>query len=371
MKDPIATARAAAAGLDRGSLIDRDRAGTFDRSGWIAVAEAGLTGLGTEYGLAADPPTIARLLAAFGEECHDNGLSLALNAHLWGCVGPLMRFGTERQKAMYGARLCGGSAIGALAATEPDAGSDLSTLSTRAERRDDGYVLNGRKLYVTNAPLADVVIVLAALDPERGPLGAAMFVVERGTPGLDTPEATETMGFRTARVGEVVLNDCRVSAGALLGAEGAGLAIFAHAMEQERRFIMAFAVGAMQRQLDACVRRARARRQFGRAIGDFQQISGKLVDMQLRLETARGLLHRAAEAGGRRSQRAALAAMAKYAISEAWVRNCEDAIQIHGGAGYAVQAGIERELRDAIGSRLFSGTSELQRETMARTLMLG
>jgi hypothetical protein len=176
----------------------------------------------------------------------------------------------------------------------------------------------------------------------------------------------EKMGLSTAQMGEVVLDGCAVPARNRLGAEGSGLAIFNHTMEWERGFIMAFAVGAMERTLEASLAYARQRRQFDRPIGEFQAVASRLVDMRLRWETARLLLYRFAWL--KQEGRAALAeaAMAKLAISESWVRSCEDAMRIHGGYGYLTETGIERELRDALASLSYSGTGEIQRQVVAR-----
>jgi alkylation response protein AidB-like acyl-CoA dehydrogenase len=354
-------------------LESRDRARTFNREGWRASAQLGLVGLvaPSRYGGAEfDPVSAMAALEALGRGSRDNGFNFALNAHLWGCVNPLASFGSEEQKLAYLPRLTSGDWIGALAASERGAGSDLSSLQTRATKRDDAYVLAGDKMFVTNAPVADVFLVLATLDPRRGAFGLTAFVVERGTPGLRIGERIDKMGLSTAAMGEIALDGCTVPARNRLGPEGAGLAIFNHIMEWERGFIMAVAVGAMERQLEACLAYARGRRQFDRPIGQFQAVADRLVDMRVRWETSRLLLYRFAWL--KRESRAALAeaAMTKLAVSEAWVRSCEDAMRIHGGYGYLTQTGVERDLRDALGSLYYSGTAEMQRQILARWMDL-
>jgi len=354
-------------------LESRDRARTFNREGWRASAQLGLVGLvaPSRYGGAEfDPVSAMAALEALGRGSRDNGFNFALNAHLWGCVNPLASFGSEEQKLAYLPRLTSGDWIGALAASERGAGSDLSSLQTRATKRDDAYVLAGDKMFVTNAPVADVFLVLATLDPRRGAFGLTAFVVERGTPGLRIGERIGKMGLSTAAMGEIALDGCTVPARNRLGPEGAGLAIFNHIMEWERGFIMAVAVGAMERQLEACLAYARGRRQFDRPIGQFQAVADRLVDMRVRWETSRLLLYRFAWL--KRESRAALAeaAMTKLAVSEAWVRSCEDAMRIHGGYGYLTQTGVERDLRDALGSLYYSGTAEMQRQILARWMDL-
>ena len=352
-------------------LEARDRTQTFNRDGWRASAQLGLLGLvaPSRYGGAElDPVSTMSALEALGRGSRDNGFNFALNAHLWGCVNPLAAFGTEEQKLAYLPRLTSGEWIGALAATEREAGSDVFSLQTRALRRDDAYMLAGHKMLITNAPVADVLLVLATLDPGRGAFGLTAFLVERGTPGLRVRERVDKMGLSTAQMGEVVLDGCAVPARNRLGPEGGGLAIFNHIMEWERGFIMAFAAGAMERQLEACLAYARERRQFDRPIGQFQAVAHRLVDMRVRWEASRLLLYRLAWL--KREPRAALAeaAMTKLAVSEAWVRSCEDAMRIYGGYGYLAETGVERELRDALGSLSYSGTAEMQRQIVARWL---
>ena len=350
-------------------LQRRDRDQLFNRAGWQRCAEMGIQGLLTPQaygGKGADPVTAVAALEGFGYGCLDNGLCFAVNAHLWGCSHPLLAFGTPAQKEKFLPGLCNGRWIGALAMSEPEAGSDAYSLRTSAERRGERYVLNGRKIFVTNGPLADVMVVLATLDPVKGAHGVTAFLVEKGTPGLECSAAVDKMGLRTAQMGELRLENCEVPAESRLGDEGAGLALFNHAMEWERGFILASAVGSMQRQLEQCRRHARTRRQFGKAIGAFQLVASKLVDMQMRLETSRMLLYRVAWLKSIDRRAIVEAAMAKLHISEAWVQTAEDALQIHGGYGYLTDTGVERDLRDAIASRLYSGTSEIQRQVIAQ-----
>lgn len=354
-------------------LEARDRARTFNREGWLASAQLGLVGLvaPSRYGGAGlDPVSTMAALEALGRGSRDNGFNFALNAHLWGCVNPLATFATEEQKLAYLPRLTSGEWIGALAATEREAGSDVFSLQTRATKRADAYVLTGGKTFITNAPVADVFLILATLDPARGAFGLTAFLVERGTPGLRVGERIDKMGLSTAAMGEVALDGCAVPTRNRLGPEGAGLAIFNHIMEWERGFIMAVAIGAMERQLEACLAYARGRRQFDRPIGQFQAVADRLVEMRVRWETSRLLLYRFAWL--KQESRAALAeaAMTKLAISEAWVRSCKDAMRVHGGYGYLTETGIERDLRDALGSLYYSGTAEMQRQILARWMEL-
>jgi L-prolyl-PCP dehydrogenase len=243
-------------------------------------------------------------------------------------------------------------------------------MRTRAQRRGDHYALNGAKQFITNAPVADVLLVYAAVDGGSGLAGLSAFLVDAATPGLTISSGFEKMGLRTSPMGEIALTDCIVPATSRLGPEGAGMGIFNSSMEWERSCLFASAVGAMRRQLDACVAYARTREQFGQPIGKFQAVAAKLADMYVRLEAARLLIYRVAWLKQQGRSAPAEAAAAKLFTSEAWVRTSQDAIQTHGAFGYMKESGIERDLRDAVASTIYSGTSEIQRVVLARMLGL-
>jgi len=354
-------------------LAKREEAGEFPVEAWRACARFGVQGLPVPVELGgggSDVLTTVLVMEALGYGCRDNGLIFSLNAQMWSLELPLVKFGTPAQQRAYLPGLVSGELIGVHAMTEPESGSDAFSMRTRAERRGDDYLLNGTKLYITNAPVADVVLVFA-VDPGRPrPGNISAFLVDKGTPGFAVSRSMEKMGLRTSPMGEVVLADCLVPAGQRLGPEGAGMAIFNSSMGWERSCILASALGAMQRQLEACVGYARQRKQFGQAIGKFQAVSGKVADMYLRLEAARLLVYRAAWLAGQGRPSVAEAAAAKLFTSEAWVASSMDAIQIHGAYGYMKEAGIERDLRDAVAGTIYSGTSEIQRVILSRMLGL-
>lgn len=325
----------------------------------------------TEYGgLGTDPLTMAGALERFGYACKDNGLLFSINAHLWTVVMPLITGGTGEQKNKYLPGLSNGSLIGGNAMTEVDSGSDAFSLSTTAKRSGEYYILDGTKTFVSNGPIADVFTVYATVDKNKGANGITAFLVEKTAPGLKVLRTIDKMGLRTSPTGELALENCQVPVENRLGPEGGGGLIFSRSMTWERGYILANAVGSMQRLLDKCVRYAKSRKQSGQSIGKFQHVSGKIVDMKLRLETARQLLYYNAWVRSRGGAGFLEAALAKLHISDCWVECCEDAIQIHGGYGYTVECELERELRDAIGSRLYSGTSEIQRNLVASLLGL-
>src|SRR5580704_6046071 len=257
-------------------LAKREEAGEFSREAWRACAEFGIQGLPVPAELGgggADILTTVLVMEALGYGCHDNGLIFSLNAQMWSLELPLVKFGTPAQQQAYLPGLISGDLIGVHAMTEPDSGSDAYAMRTRFERQGDGYLLNGTKLYITNAPVADVVLVFA-VDPAKPKVAAiSAFLVEKGTPGFAVTRGLDKMGLRTSPMGEVVLDDCHVPAASRVGSEGAGMAIFNSSMTWERSCILASAVGAMQRQLEACVEYARLRKQFGQPIGKFQAVS--------------------------------------------------------------------------------------------------
>ena len=355
------------------NLVQRDKNGEFSTENWRKCAQLGIQGLPIpeKYGGAgADILTTMLTMEGLGYGCRDNGLIFALNAQMWSVQLPILTFGTETQKEKYLPGLCSGDLIGAHGMTEPDSGSDACSLRTRAERRDNGYVLNGTKVFVTSAPMADLAVVFATLDPAKGIGGIVAFLVEKGTPGFRASGHTEKMGLRTSPMGELILDDCYVPAESRLGPEGAGVTIFNSSMEWERSCILASHIGAMEHQLEICIRYARERRQFGQPIGKFQSVANRIADMKVRLETARLLLYKVAWLKKMDKPAVMEAALAKLYLSECFVQSSLDAVRIHGGYGYTTEFEVERDLRDAVGGTLYSGTSDIQRVIIARWLGL-
>jgi alkylation response protein AidB-like acyl-CoA dehydrogenase len=347
--------------------------GGFARETWRRCAELGLLGLPvpTEYGgTDAGALTIALALEALGYGCTDNGLIFSLGAQMWACEMPIVRFGSEQQKRTYLPALCDGSMIAAHGMTEPESGSDAFKLRTRADRSGHRYVLTGTKAFVTNAPEADLFVIFATTDPALGFAGLSAFLVERGMPGLLVGPPAHKMGLQSSPMAELVLDGCEVSEEQMVGRPGGAMAIFTSAMEYERGFILAGCVGTMQRQLERCIEYARERRQFGHPIGDFQAVSHRIVEMKVRLETARALLYRFATLLDAGKAQPLDSAMTKLHLSECFLQSSLDALQIHGAYGYMAEYGLERDVRDAVAGRLYSGTSEIQRNLVARQLGL-
>ncbi len=356
-------------------LVERDHEGSFSHEAWRACGAVGVQGLPLpeEYGGAgADIVTSAVALESFGAACRDEGLTFSICAHMQSCAVPVWEYGSEEQKRRFLPGLAGGELIGGNATTEPEAGSDAFAMKTTAVADGDGYVLNGSKTFVTNGPVADVILVYALTNPEyRQYGGISGFLVEKGTPGLEVGSNMDKIGLKTSPWCEVAFQDCRVPASHLLGHEGSGAAIFASSMDWERLLVSMTYVGRMQDTLERSIEYARTRRQFGQTIGKHQAVADKIVEMKAHLEASRLLLYRAAwekQTGGGEAQLAIC--LGKWFATENRLRSALHAIQIHGGYGCASELEIERELRNAVPGSIASGTSEIQRMVVARHLGL-
>jgi hypothetical protein len=352
-------------------VIRRDREEIFSRDGWKACARFGVQGLPVpaEYGgMGLGITEAIAVMEGLGYGARDQGLLFSLNAHLWTATLPIIFFGTEDQRKKYLPGLAGDALIAANGASEPDAGSDIFSMRMRAEKKGDHYHLNGTKTFVSNAPIANLFVVYATIDAGLGPMGITAFLVDRDTPGLSVTRKMEKMGLRTSPMSEVVFENCVVPVGNRLGREGRGVAVFECSMEWERGCILANYLGLMRRQLEQCIEHVRNRRQFGKPIGKFQSVANRIVDMKVRLDACRPLVYRIGRLKRMNKPAVLESSIAKLFVSESLVKSCQDALQIFGGYGYMVDQGIERDLRDALGSTLYSGTSEIQRNLIANSL---
>jgi isovaleryl-CoA dehydrogenase len=331
------------------------------------------------YGGAGLDLVSAGLVAeAFSRWNHALGLSWLAHDNL--CVHNLYRHGSEQQRRRYLPALCSGKHIGALALTEPGAGSDaLGSMRTSARREGGYYVLNGTKMFITNGPIADVLLTYARTDTGLGTHGVSAFIVERANaPGLTVAQKLTKMGFRGSQTGELVFTDCRVPADNLLGAENGGVGILMTGLDLERASIASICLGVAERALQLSVEHAKARKQFGRPIADFEMIQSKLADMYVWIETMRGLIYRVlaaadtlgAEGGGRGAIHAQSAASVLYA-AESMARVLSEALQIHGGGGYIWESEINRLYRAIKLLEIGAGTSEIRRLIIARELLDG
>ena len=354
-------------------VVAADLAEDFNADAWRRCAEFGVLGMPIpqEYGgLGLGLSELLSVMEGLGYGTRDQGLLFSLNAHLWTNSIAILLYGTEAQKAAYLPGLSDGTLIGANGASEPDAGSDIFAMRTQAVRDGEFYVLSGTKMFVTNAPVADLIVAYATIDPKLGPMGVTAFIVQRRTPGVSIGRKLHKMGLRTSPMAEVVFEDCRIPVANRLGREGRGVEVFECSMEWERGCILASCLGVMRRQLEDCVRHARERKQFGRSIGKNQSVANRIVDMKLRLETCRSLVYRIGTLKDRKQEAMLEAAMAKLHVSQCFVQSSLDAVQVFGGYGYMTEQQVERDLRDAVGSTLYSGTTEIQRNIIARALGL-
>ncbi len=352
-------------------LVARDRNEEFSHEAWKKCADFGIQGLPIpqEYGGSGlDILSTMCAMEGLGYGCRDSGLIFSLNAQMWSCELPILTFGTEEQKRRFLPGLCSGELIAAHAMTEPGSGSDAYSLQTRVEKKES-YILNGTKTFVTNAPLADLMLVYATPDPSRGMRGITAFIAEKGSSEFSV-SPMQKMGLRTSPIGDVVFQNCAIPVENLLGREGGGVTVFNSSMEWERSCLLASHLGAMERQLEVGIRYAKLRQQFGKPIGKFQSIANKIVDMKVRIEASRLLLYRVGWLKHMGRHAVMEAALAKLFMSECWIQSSLDAIQIHGGYGYMTETELERELRDAIPGTIYSGTSEIQRVIIAEWLGL-
>ncbi|WP_328939595.1 acyl-CoA dehydrogenase family protein [Streptomyces tauricus] len=366
----VAFARRELAGRreENGAAFDTD---AF-RGRWLLAGKQGVVGgvVPVEYGGSGlDAVAASAVMEALGYGSSDTGFAFSVAAHLFASLMPIVEFGTEEQKRRLLPALCSGELIAAHAITEPEAGSDALNLRTRAEFRGDHYVLHGSKCFTTNAPVADVFVVQAATEPGRGFFGLTAFVVEAGTPGLSVGPPYTKVGLRGSPTADVHFDGCVVPSADVLGARGAGASVFSSSMKWERTCLFAAYLGAMQRVLESTVEYAGEREQFGAPIGSFQAVGHRLVDMTLRLESARLLLYKAAWGLARGSEDEVAPALAKLAVSEAAVQVGLDAIQVRGALG-VLEGEAETLLRDALPARIFSGTNEIQKNNIARALGL-
>ena len=306
----------------------------------------------------------------------NHSLALSYIAHENLCLANIARNGSATLKARYLPGLCDGSRVGALGLTEPGAGSDaLGAMATTARHVGAGrYLLNGRKMYITNGPIADVILVYAKTDKAAGTKGISAFVVEKGFKGFVVAQKLDKMGFRGSTTAELVFDDCEVPAENLLGEENLGVGIVMSGLDFERVIVSMINLGMAERALDLAVDYARNRQQFGRPIGDFQLIQGKLADMYVGVETMRALCYGAcAEANaaieGGRGHFHKLSAAAILHSAEACSRIVADALQIFGGSGYMRETEINRLYRASKLLEIGAGTSEIRRTIIAGELL--
>ena len=353
---------------------ERDVAGRFDRGVWDALGEFGLLGLPIPEehgGSGADIVTTCLALEALAEGGHDAGLGLSVGAHVTIGTVPIWLHGTDEQKQRYLPKLCSGEHIGAMAITEPEAGSDAAGIKCSARREGDEWIINGSKIFITNGSIADTVIVIAVTDPGAGPgQGVSAFIVETDTPGFSVGRDLDKMGTRSSPLSLLHFDDCRVPASALLGDEGAALwQVAFECFDWERTVMIASSIGGMKASLDAAIDYAKERQAFGKPIAKHQAIQHKIAEMKAYLDAARLVLYRAAWMKQEGLPHQVEASVAKYFVAEAAMKNAIEATQVFGGYGYIKEFPIERAMRDAKLISIGGGTSEIQKMIIGRALL--
>lgn len=302
-------------------------------------------------------------------------IALSCGAHSNLCCDNLYRNGTEEQREEYLPPLCKGEKIGALALTEPNAGSDAVSIQTTARKDGNYYVLNGTKMFITNGTIADVIIVYAKTAPERGARGITAFIVEKGFQGSFTSSHIDKMGHRGSPTAELSFQDYLVPRQNILGEEDQGIKVMMSGLDTERSIVCGLSLGMARRALELSVKYAKERVQFGQPIGKFQLIQGKLADMYVSVEASRLLAYEAAvlasksERGGKGTEIHKLAAAAILFCAEAATKAALDAVPIHGGYGYTLDYPVNRLLRDAKLIEIGAGTSEVRRLIIAEALL--
>jgi butyryl-CoA dehydrogenase len=347
-----------------------DRAHQFPRALVSRLGELGLLGVmvpETWGGAGMDAVSYALALEEISRACASTGVIMSVQNSL--VCAPLVSSGSDAQRARWLPDLATGKKIGCFALSEPEAGSDAAAQRTTAARNGAGWVLNGTKNFITNAPAADLMLVAAATDSSKGARGISVFLVPTDAPGVKIGKPDDKLGIRAAVSAQVFFADCAVGADALLGAEGEGFKIAMKALDGGRIGIAAQAVGIARAAFEDAVRYAQERKTFGQPIADHQAIQFKLADMSTEIEAARLLLWRAAakkDTGARYSREAA---MAKLFASEVANRAAKEALQVFGGYGYLADFPAERHFRDAKITEIYEGTSEIQRLVIASSLL--
>ena len=349
-----------------------DREARFPRETVRRMGELGLMGIAVPEawgGGGGDTVAYAVALEEVSRACASHGVVMTVNNSLY--CEPVARYGTDEQKARFLTPFASGQKIGCFSLTEPEAGSDATNQSTLARREGDAYLLDGRKIFVSNGREADAALVFAQTDRTKGPRGISAFLVEKGTPGFTVVKTEEKLGIRASDTAEFLFEGCRVPASSRLGEEGQGFRIAMTTIDGGRIGIGAQAVGIAVAAYEASVAYARERKSFGVPIGQHQMVQWMLADMATGIEAARLLTLRAACLKDRGEPFGPEAAMAKLFASETAMRVATDAVQVHGGYGFIKEYQVERHFRDAKITQIYEGTSQIQKLVIARHLLSG
>jgi isovaleryl-CoA dehydrogenase len=346
-----------------------DRTDTFPRDLWEPLGELGLHGLtvSEEYGGVALGYT-AQAIAVEEISRASASVGLSYGAHSNLCVNQIYRWGNEAQKKKYLPKLVSGEHLGALAMSEPGAGSDVVSMKLKAEKKGDSYVLNGTKFWITNGPSADVLVVYAKTEPEAASRGITAFLIEKDYKGFSCAQKLDKLGHRGSETGELVFEDCEVPEENVMGPLNRGVEVLMSGLDYERAVLAAWPLGIMQACLDTVLPYVHQREQFGQSIGTFQLVQGKLADMYTKLSASRAYVYAVTQACDRGETTRKDAAAAILFAAENATQCALDAIQLMGGNGYVNDNPVGRYLRDAKLAEIGAGTSEIRRMLIGREL---
>jgi isovaleryl-CoA dehydrogenase len=346
-----------------------DRTNMFPRDLWPKLGDLGLHGITVaEADGGAGMGYLAHTIAIEEISRASASVGLSYGAHSNLCINQIARWGTAEQKARYLPKLISGEHVGSLAMSEPGSGSDVVSMRMRAEKRNDRFVLNGNKFWITNGPHADTLVVYGKTDPEAGPRGITAFLIEKGMKGFSTAQKLDKLGMRGSDTCELIFEDCEVPFENVLGEEGRGVQVLMSGLDYERVVLCGGPLGIMQACLDVVVPYVHDRQQFGQPIGQFQLMQGKLADMYVALSTSRAYVYAVAEAcdRGETARKDAAGAILYSAEKATWM--ALEAIQALGGNGYINDYATGRLLRDAKLYEIGAGTSEIRRYLIGREL---
>ncbi len=348
---------------------DIDRSNMFPRDLWPRMGELGLHGITVEEELGGSGLGYLEHCIAMEEVSRASAsVGLSYGAHSNLCVNQLRRNGNKAQQAKYLPKLISGEHVGALAMSEPGAGSDVVSMKTRADRKGDRYILNGNKMWITNGPVAETLIVYAKTDPNAGSRGITAFIIEKGMKGFSTHQKLDKLGMRGSDTCELVFQDCEVPEENVLGNVGRGVNVLMSGLDYERVVLAAGPLGIMQAAMDIALPYVHERKQFGQAIGEFQLVQGKIADMYVGMNACKAYVYAVAKACDKgRTTREDAAGAILYAAEKA-TKIALDAIQLLGGNGYINDYATGRLLRDAKLYEIGAGTSEIRRMLIGREL---
>jgi isovaleryl-CoA dehydrogenase len=346
-----------------------DKTNTFPRDLWPKIGALGLLGITVEeeYG-GAGLGYLEHCVAMEEISRASASVGLSYGAHSNLCVNQIRRNGTDSQKRKYLPKLISGENVGALAMSEPGAGSDVVSMRTRADKKGDRYVINGGKMWITNGPVAETLVVYAKTNPEAGPRGMTAFIIEKGMKGFSTAQKLDKLGMRGSDTCELVFQDCEVPEENVLGEVGKGVNVLMSGLDYERAVLAAGPLGIMQACMDVVMPYVQERKQFGQPIGMFQLVQGKVADMYVTMNAARAYVYAVAKACDRGQTTREDAAGAILYAAERATQCALDAIQLLGGNGYINDYATGRLLRDAKLYEIGAGTSEIRRMLIGREL---